>query len=48
MKYYISDLHLFHENAIKFDHHPFKSVQGINSNLLKFVIIKKFMIQLDF
>ena len=77
MKYYISDLHLFHENAIKFDHRPFESVQemhevvlknrngrvtnggfvyllgdmslitGINSHLLKFVIIKKFMIQLE-
>lgn len=106
MKYYISDLHLFHENAIKFDHRPFESVQemhevilknwndrvtngdfvyllgdmslrgknedliafvarlkgrkvllkvtmmmclitGINSYLLKFVIIKKFMIQLE-
>ena len=27
MKYYISDFHLFHENAIKFDHRPFESVQ---------------------
>ena len=27
MKYYISDLHLFHENAIHFDQRPFESVQ---------------------
>ena len=26
MKYYISDLHLFHENAIKFDNRPFSSI----------------------
>ena len=27
MKYYISDLHLFHENAIRFDQRPFESVR---------------------
>ena len=27
MKYYISDLHLLHENAIKYDHRPFDSIQ---------------------
>lgn len=31
MKYYISDLHLFHENAIRFDQRPFESVQRISS-----------------
>lgn len=35
MKYYISDLHLFHENAIKFDHHPFESVQEMHEVVLK-------------
>lgn len=31
MKYYISDLHLFHENAIKFDDRPFADVQDMHS-----------------
>ena len=35
MKYYISDLHLFHENAIKFDHRPFESVQEMHEVILK-------------
>ena len=35
MKYYISDLHLFHENAIKFDHRPFESVQEMHKAVLK-------------
>ena len=35
MKYYISDLHLFHENAIKFDHRPFDSVQEMHEVVLK-------------
>lgn len=35
MKYYISDLHLFHENAIKFDHRPFESVQEMHEVVLK-------------
>lgn len=35
MKYYISDLHLFHENIIKFDHRPFKSVQEMHEVILK-------------
>ena len=35
MKYYISDLHLFHENAIKFDHRPFESVQEMHEVVMK-------------
>ncbi|WP_455190555.1 metallophosphoesterase [Eubacterium ramulus] len=35
MKYYISDLHLFHENAIKFDHRPFASIQEMHEVILK-------------
>ena len=35
MKYYISDLHLFHENAIKFEHRPFESVQEMHEVILK-------------
>lgn len=35
MKYYISDLHLFHENAIKFDHRPFESVQEMHEVVLE-------------
>ena len=35
MKYYISDLHLFHENAIQFDQRPFKSVQQMHDTILK-------------
>jgi len=35
MKYYISDFHLFHENAIKFDHRPFESVQEMHEVVLK-------------
>ena len=27
MNYYISDLHLFHENLIRFDNRPFKSME---------------------
>lgn len=26
MKYYISDLHLFHENGNKFDNRPFSTI----------------------
>ena len=35
MKYYISDLHLFHENAIAFDHRPFASLQEMHDTILK-------------
>lgn len=35
MKYYISDLHLFHENAIKYDHRPFDSVQEMHEEIMK-------------
>lgn len=33
MKYYISDLHLFHENAIRFDQRPFESVQQMHDTI---------------
>ena len=35
LKYYISDLHLFHENAIAFDHRPFASLQEMHDTILK-------------
>ena len=35
MKYYISDLHLFHENAIKFDNRPFSSIPEMHDAILK-------------
>ena len=35
MKYYISDLHLFHENAIKYDHRPFDSIQEMHEEIMK-------------
>ena len=35
MKYYISDLHLFHENAIKYDHRPFDSIQEMHEVIMK-------------
>ena len=34
MKYYISDLHLFHENAIAFDPRPFASLQEMHDTIL--------------
>ena len=33
MRYYISDLHLFHENAIKFDDRPFKDIQDMHDSI---------------
>ena len=30
MNYYISDLHLFHENSIKFDERPFGSLDEMH------------------
>lgn len=35
MKYYISDLHLFHENAIRFDRRPFTSIEQMHDTILK-------------
>ena len=35
MKYYISDLPLFHENSIAFDHRPFASLQEMHDTILK-------------
>ena len=30
MRYYISDLHLFHEKAIEFDNRPFNDIQEMH------------------
>lgn len=35
MKYYISDLHLFHKASIRFDHRPFASAEEMNKAILK-------------
>lgn len=35
MKYYISDLHLFHENSIRFDERPFSSLEEMHDMILK-------------
>ena len=35
MKYYISDLHLLHENSIAFDQRPFASLQEMHDTILK-------------
>ena len=35
MKYYISDLHLFHENSIKFDERPFDSLDEMHETIKK-------------
>lgn len=35
MKYYISDLHLFHEKAIKYDHRPFDCIQEMHEVIMK-------------
>ncbi|MCQ2540291.1 MAG: metallophosphoesterase [Acetatifactor sp.] len=34
MKYYISDLHLFHEACIRFDNRPFATVEEMNETIL--------------
>ena len=33
MKYYISDLNLFHSNSIKFDNRPFDSVEEMHETI---------------
>ena len=35
MNYYISDLHLFHENSIKFDERPFDSLDEMHETIKK-------------
>ena len=35
MKYYISDLHLFHEAAIKFDNRPFQNLEEMQETIMK-------------
>ena len=35
MNYYISDLHLFHENSIKFDERPFDSLNEMHETIKK-------------
>ena len=35
MKYYISDLHLFHEKAIQYDHRPFDSMEEMHEAIMK-------------
>ena len=39
MKYFISDLHLFHENAIKYDHRPFDSIQEMHEVIMMIYLI---------
>lgn len=34
MDYFISDLHLFHENCIRFDNRPFKDVEQMNEAIV--------------
>lgn len=33
MNYYISDLHLFHSNAIKFDNRPFENIEDMHETI---------------
>lgn len=35
MEYFISDLHLFHENCLKFDNRPFSSIEEQNECIVK-------------
>lgn len=35
MNYYISDLHLFHEAAIRYDNRPFESLEEMHDTILK-------------
>lgn len=34
MKYFIADMHFFHENVIEFSHRPFKDVAEMNQQLI--------------
>ena len=35
MNYYISDLHLFHESAIRFDDRPFRDLEEMHTEIVK-------------
>lgn len=35
MNYYISDLHLFHENAIKYDNRPFENLEQMHETIIR-------------
>lgn len=35
MNYYISDLHLFHENAIKYDNRPFENLEQMHEAIIR-------------
>ena len=35
MNYYISDLHLFHEAAIRFDDRPFRDLEEMHAEIVK-------------
>ncbi|MFR2606705.1 MAG: hypothetical protein ACLTAX_17030 [Waltera sp.] len=35
MNYYISDLHLFHEAAIRFDDRPFRDLEEMHTEIVK-------------
>mgnify|MGYP003473961104 CR=1 FL=1 len=35
MNYYISDLHLFHEAAIRFDDRPFQDLEEMHAEIVK-------------
>lgn len=35
MEYFISDLHLFHENCLRFDNRPFKNIEEMHNTIIK-------------
>ncbi len=35
MEYFISDLHLFHENCLRFDNRPFKNLEEMHNTIVK-------------